>query len=39
LGLPIVEQIVSEHHGTVNYVSAVGKGTTFLVSFPLPPRE
>jgi signal transduction histidine kinase len=33
LGLPIVQQIVSEHHGTVDYVSEVGKGTTFRVSF------
>ena len=26
LGLPIVEQIVSEHRGTVDYVSELGKG-------------
>ncbi|HEX2243932.1 MAG TPA: ATP-binding protein, partial [Gammaproteobacteria bacterium] len=35
LGLPIVEQIVSEHRGTVNYTSALGKGTAFIVSLPL----
>jgi PAS domain S-box-containing protein len=35
LGLPIVEQIVSEHRGTVDYVSEVGKGTAFIVSLPL----
>jgi PAS domain S-box-containing protein len=35
LGLAIVEQIVSEHSGTVNYVSEAGKGTTFRVSLPL----
>jgi PAS domain S-box-containing protein len=35
LGLPIVQQIVSEHHGTVDYVSEVGKGTTFRVSLAL----
>jgi PAS domain S-box-containing protein len=35
LGLPIVEQIVSEHRGTVNYISEPGKGTAFIVSLPL----
>jgi PAS domain S-box-containing protein len=35
LGLPIVEQIVSEHRGTVDYVFEVGKGTAFIVSLPL----
>jgi PAS domain S-box-containing protein len=35
LGLPIVEQIVSEHRGTVKYVTEMGKGTTFIVSLPL----
>jgi PAS domain S-box-containing protein len=32
LGLPIVQQIVSDHHGTVDYVSELGKGTTFRIS-------
>jgi PAS domain S-box-containing protein len=36
LGLPIVEQIISEHRGTIKYVSEIGKGTTFIVSLPLP---
>lgn len=35
LGLPIVQQIVSDHHGTVDYVSELGKGTTFRVSLSL----
>lgn len=35
LGLPIVQQIVSEHHGTVEYLSEPGRGTTFKVSFVL----
>ena len=35
LGLPIVQQIVSDHHGTVHYVSELGKGTTFRVLFGL----
>ena len=34
LGLPIVEQIVSEHSGTVDYVTELGKGTAFRVSLP-----
>jgi len=34
LGLSIVQQIISDHHGTVNYVSELGKGTTFRVSLP-----
>lgn len=33
LGLPIVQQIISDHHGMVDYVSEVGKGTTFRLSF------
>jgi len=35
LGLPIVQQIVSDHHGTIDYVSELGKGTTFRVSLDL----
>ena len=35
LGLPIIEQIVSEHSGTVEYETEAGKGTTFRVSLPL----
>lgn len=35
LGLPIVQQIISDHHGTVDYASEVGKGSTFRVSFGL----
>jgi PAS domain S-box-containing protein len=34
LGLPIVEQIISEHRGTVDFSSQVGKGTTFRISLP-----
>jgi PAS domain S-box-containing protein len=35
LGLPIVEQIISEHQGTVVYTTEAGKGTVFIVSLPL----
>jgi two-component system, NtrC family, sensor histidine kinase HydH len=38
LGLPIVEQIVSEHRGSVDYVTEPGKGTAFMVSLPLSDR-
>jgi PAS domain S-box-containing protein len=35
LGLPIVQQIVSEHRGTVECFSEPGKGATFRISLPL----
>ena len=35
LGLPIVQQIMSEHRGTIDFISEVGKGTTFRISLPL----
>ncbi len=35
LGLVIVRQIVTSHHGTISYSSEVGKGTRFIISFPL----
>jgi PAS domain S-box-containing protein len=38
LGLPIVEQIVSEHRGSVDYITEPGKGTAFMVSLPLSGR-
>jgi len=38
LGLPIVEQIVSDHQGTINYVSKIGKGTTFKIWLPAASR-
>jgi signal transduction histidine kinase len=34
LGLPMVSQIISAHNGTIDYVSAVGKGTTFKIGLP-----
>jgi PAS domain S-box-containing protein len=36
LGLTIVKQSVEAHGGTVTYTSEVGKGTTFVVTIPLP---
>jgi protein-histidine pros-kinase len=35
LGLPIVQQIVSEHRGSIEYESTPGKGTTFRISLPV----
>ena len=35
LGLPIVQQIVSEHRGAIDYTSALCKGTTFKISLPI----
>ena len=34
LGLVIVRQIVTAHHGTISCTSEAGKGTVFIVSFP-----
>jgi signal transduction histidine kinase len=34
LGLPIVEQIVLAHNGTIDYISEPGRGTTFKIVFP-----
>jgi signal transduction histidine kinase len=35
LGLPTVQQIISEHGGTVDYTSALGRGTTFRIVLPM----
>jgi signal transduction histidine kinase len=35
LGLPIVQQIISDHKGTITYRSEVGKGTTFTIVLPV----
>jgi signal transduction histidine kinase len=34
LGLPIVSQIIAAHKGTIDYVSELGKGTTFKIALP-----
>jgi two-component system sensor kinase FixL len=34
LGLVIVRQIVTAHHGTISYSSEPGKGTVFIISLP-----
>jgi PAS domain S-box-containing protein len=35
LGLPIVQQIISEHKGSIQYRSEMGKGTTFTIVLPV----
>jgi signal transduction histidine kinase len=35
LGLPIVDQIVKNYHGTIHLDSVPGQGTTFTVKLPL----
>ncbi len=35
LGLSIAYSIVSEHKGTINYESTLGKGTTVILTFPI----
>lgn len=35
LGLAICRRIVEEHHGTLNFASEVGKGTTVRVTLPV----
>jgi signal transduction histidine kinase len=39
LGLAIVQQIVVAHGGSLNYTSAPGSGTTFLITLPLTSGE
>jgi PAS domain S-box-containing protein len=36
LGLPVVQQIVSAHNGTITYTTEAGHGTTFKVCLPAP---
>jgi len=35
LGLAIVNNIVSAHHGRLEFASSVGKGTTFIIKLPM----
>ncbi len=41
LGLVVVRRIVEAHHGSIDVVSELGKGTSFTVTLPLvqPPRS
>jgi len=35
LGLPLAEQIIREHGGSISLTSVVGEGTTFTISLPV----
>jgi signal transduction histidine kinase len=35
LGLAIVDRIVKDHHGLLNFRSAVGSGTTVVITLPI----
>ena len=35
LGLSVVQKIVTDHHGSVRVSSALGKGSTFYLAFPM----
>jgi sigma-B regulation protein RsbU (phosphoserine phosphatase) len=35
LGLYVTSMIVKKHHGAINVYSEIGKGTTFILSFPI----
>jgi two-component system, sporulation sensor kinase E len=39
LGLTLVYKIVKEHNGDIYVDSKEGKGTTFILSFPIPQKE
>jgi len=39
LGLAICEKIIKEHSGSIEVESEVGKGSTFLISIPVPERN
>ena len=39
LGLPLADQIIREHGGSISLTSAPGKGTTFTISLPVPGRR
>jgi len=39
LGLPLAEQIIREHGGSISLTSIVGKGTTFTISLPVSGRR
>jgi len=39
LGMSITRQILDAHDGVIDYVSELGKGTTFYIDLDLAPRE
>lgn len=39
IGLTIVYKIMKEHRGDISVISQEGRGTTFTLSFPIPPGQ
>lgn len=39
IGLTIVYKIMKEHRGDISVISQEGRGTTFTLSFPVPPGQ
>jgi signal transduction histidine kinase len=39
LGLPVVQQLIAAHHGTLTYTSEPGRGTTFRITLPLAAED
>jgi len=38
LGLPTARRIIESHGGRINVQSEVGRGTKFVIEFPIPKR-
>ena len=39
IGLALVKEVVDQHHGTLSVDSALGEGSTFIISIPLAPQD
>lgn len=39
LGLSIVENVISKHHGKISVTSKIGEGTTFIMQLPIKPNR
>ncbi|TFH23633.1 HAMP domain-containing histidine kinase, partial [Candidatus Bathyarchaeota archaeon] len=38
-GLAICKRIIEAHGGTISFKTAMGKGTTFIVTLPIEPTQ
>lgn len=39
IGMSLTKELVELHHGTINLISEIGKGTEFIVRFPIDEKE